>query len=182
GKWAKNGWMTALRDEVAAYLKRRESIATVAEVASGLLIARGSTAGEAERQRLAAAVLQAALEVEATRESARYVLYRGHAVPLVVSTEGQGGLQASTAERAGFVEALAAEAATLAAEDPLPSPRRPEQALVAIPAPAGDPPMTPERRLRLAQAAAPGVALSSRQELYPEGLSAERALRLGANT
>lgn len=182
GKWAKNGWMTALRDEVAAYLQRRESIASVAEVASGLLIAHGSTAGDAERQRLAAAVLQAALEVEATRESVRYVLYRGHTVPLVVSTEGQGELQASTAERAGFAEALAAEAATLAAEDPLPSPRRVEQALIAIPAPVGDPPMTPERRLRLAQAAAPGVALSSRQELYPVNLSAERALRLGANT
>ena len=182
GKWAKNGWMTALRDEVAAFLQRRESVASVAEVASGLLSAHGSTTGDAERQRLAAAVLQAALEVEATRESARYVLYRGHTVPLVVSTEGQGGLQASTAERAGFAEALAAEAATLAAEDPLPSPRRAEQALMAIPTPAGDPPMTPERRLRLAQAAAPGVALSSRQELYPEGLSAERALRLGANT
>lgn len=182
GKWAKNGWMTALRDEVAAYLRRREFIASVAEVASGLLIAHGSTAGEAERQRLSAAVLQAALEVEATRESARYVLYRGHAVPLVVSTEGQGALHASTAERAGFVEALAAEAAALAAEDPLPSPRRAEQALMAISAPAGDPPMSPERRLRLAQAAAPRVALSSRQELYPVGLSAERALRLGANT
>ena len=39
GKWAKNSWMTALRDEVAAYLQRRESIASVAEVASGLLIA-----------------------------------------------------------------------------------------------------------------------------------------------
>lgn len=183
GKWAKNGWMTALRDEVAAFLQRRESVATVAEVARSLLIAHGSTAGDAERQRLAAAVLQAALEVEATRESARYVLYRGHAVPLVVATEGQGGeLRATTAERAGFVEALAAEAASLAAEDPLPSQRRAEQALMAIPAPVGDPPMTPERRLRLAQAAAPGVALSSRQELYPVGLSAERALRLGANT
>lgn len=183
GKWAKNSWMTALRDEVAAYLQRRESIASVAEVASGLLIARGSTAGEAERQRLSAAVLQAALEVEATRDSARYVLYRGHAVPLLVSTEGQGGEpHASTAERTGFAEALAEEATRLAAEDPLPSPRRAEQALMAVPAPAGDPPMTPERRLRLAQAVAPGVALSSRQELYPVGLSAERALRLGANT
>lgn len=183
GKWAKNGWMTALRDEVAALLQRRESVATVDEVARSLLIAHGSTAGDAERQRLAAAVLQAALEVEATRESARYVLYRGHAVPLVVATEGQGGKpHATTAERAGFVEALAAEAARLAAEDPLPSQRRAEQALMAVPAPVGDPPMTPERRLRLAQAAAPGVALSSRQELYPVGLSAERALRLGANT
>jgi len=183
GKWAKNGWMTALRDEVAALLQRRESVATVDEVARSLLIAHGSTAGDAERQRLAAAVLQAALEVEATRESARYVLYRGHAVPLVVATEGQGGKpHATTAERAGFVEALAAEAARLAAEDTLPSQRRAEQALMAVPAPVGDPPMTPERRLRLAQAAAPGVALSSRQELYPVGLSAERALRLGANT
>ena len=182
GKWAKNSWMTSLREEVAAYLQRREAVASVAEVASALLISHGSTAGEAERQRLAAAVLQAVLEVEATRESARYVIYRGHAVPLVVSTEGQGELHASTAERAGFAEALAADAASLAAEDPLPSPRRVEQALMAIAAPAGDPPMSPERRLRLAQAVAPGVALSSRQELYPVGLSAERALRLGANT
>jgi serine/threonine protein kinase len=183
GKWAKNGWMTALRDEVAAFLQRRESVATVGEVARGLLVARGSTAGDAERQRLAAAVLQAALEVEATRESTRYVLYRGHAVPLVVATEGQGGeLGATPAERAGFVETIAAEAASLAAEDPLPSQRRAEQVLASIPTPSGDPTMTSERRLRLAQAAAPGVALSSRQELYPVGLSAERALRLGANT
>lgn len=183
GKWAKNSWMTGLREEVATFLQRRESVATVAEVARSLLVAHGSTAGDAERQRLAAAVLQAALEVEATRESVRYVLYRGHTVPLLVATEGQGGeLRATTAERAAFVEALATEAASLAAEDPLPSQRRAEQVLTAVPAPAGDPPMTTERRLRLAQAAAPGVALSSRQELYPVGLSAERALRLGANT
>ena len=36
--------------------------------------------------------------------------------------------------------------------------------------------------MRLAVAAATGVAMSSRLELYPVGLSAERALRLGANT
>lgn len=181
-KWAKNGWMTALRDEVVAFLQRRERVATVAEVAAGLLVSHGSTAGDAERQKLAAAVLQATLEVEATREGARFVLYRGHAVPLVVSTEGQGDTRASTAERAGLAEALAAEAASLAAEDPLPSPRRVEQALMAIATPPGDAPMSVERRLRLAQAAAPRVALSSRQELYPVGLPAERALRLGANT
>ena len=57
-------------------------------VVLGLLAAVGmpSYADLSARQRLAAAVLQAALEVEATRESARYVLYRGHAVPLVVAT------------------------------------------------------------------------------------------------
>src|SRR5690606_40187525 len=136
-----------------------------------------------ERHRLATAVIQATLEVESVRESARFLLYRGHGTPLIVASgplaEEDG---ASTSERAAFAEALAAEAAALAAEDPLPSPRRVEQVLMAVPTPAPDPPMSFERRLRLAAAAADNVALSSRFELYPVGMSAERALRLGANT
>ena len=39
-------------------------------------------------------------------------------------------------------------------------------------------PLSPESRLRLAAGASAGAAVSSRQELYPRGLSAERALRL----
>ncbi|MBJ6981998.1 BREX system serine/threonine kinase PglW [Luteimonas sp. MC1572] len=182
-KWAKNAWMTALRDEVTAFLQRRECVATLGELATALLSAHGSTAADTERQRLAVAVIQATLEVEAARESARFVLYRGHEVTLIVAADPQGAeARASTSERVAFVEALAAEAKTLAAEDPLPSPRRVEQALMAVPAPAGDPPMSLERRLRLAVAAAPAVAMSSRLELYPVNLPAERALRLGANT
>lgn len=182
-KWGKTPWMTGLRQQLAEFLQRRERIVSLDETVARLLSTHGSTAQGADRQRHAAAVVQAVLEVEASRESARFVLYRGNAVPLIVATSaGEGELQASPAERAEYAKALAAQAAKLAAEEPLPSPRRVEDALASIPAPAGDPPMSPERRLRLAEAAAPGVAMSSRLELYPVNMSAERALRLGANT
>lgn len=182
-KWAKNTWMTELRDELVSLLQRREATVTLEEACGRLLTIHGSTAQGSERIRLATAVVQAALEVEAARESARFVLYRGHTVPLILATKELGaGLVASSSARAEFTKALARQAVELANEDPLPSPRRVEDALSAIAAPAGDPPISPERRLRLAAAAAPGVALSSRLELYPVGLSAERALRLGANT
>lgn len=182
-KWSKNAWMTGLRDQLAEFLRRREHILTLDEAVTRLLNTHGSIAQGAERPRLAAAVVQAVLEVEASRESARFVLYRGHTVTLIVATEVLAiNLRASPAERAEYAKALAAQAAALANEDPLPSPRRVEDTLAAIASPAGDPPITPERRLRLAEAVAPGVAMSSRLELYPVNLSAERALRLGANT
>lgn len=182
-KWARNPWMTELRDELVALLQRREAIVTLTEATAHLLTLHGSTQQGAKRQQLAAAVVQAALEVEAARESARFVLYRGSDVLLIVATpELGGGFHAPSNARAEYAKALARKAAKLAHQDPLPSPRGVEQALATVAVPAGDPPMSPERRLHLAAAAAPGVALSSRLELYPIGLSAERALTLGANT
>src|SRR5690606_12994965 len=79
-KWGKNGWITALRDEVAEFIQRREGIVTLEELASRLLCAHGSTVEGDERLRLAAAVVQATLETEAAKESARFILYRGHGV------------------------------------------------------------------------------------------------------
>jgi serine/threonine protein kinase len=182
-KWGKNSWMTALRDEVAEFVQRREGIVTLEELAGRLLSSHGSTVAGEHRLRQAAAVVQAALETEAARESARFVLYRGHGVLLMIATDKLGqAFSAPPAERAEYAKALASQSRALANQDPLPSPRRVEEALASIAAPAGDEPMSPDRRLRLAVAAAPGVALSSRLELYPQGLSAERALRLGANT
>lgn len=182
-KWGKNGWMTALRDEVAEFVQRREGIVTLEELASRLLSTRGSTVVGAERLRQATAVVQATLETEAGRESARFILYRGHGVLLIIATDKQGqAFTAPAAERAEYAKALAAQAKSLAHQDPLPSPRSVEVALASIAPPVGDQPLSPERRLRLAVAASPGVAMSSRLELYPAGLPAERALRLGANT
>jgi serine/threonine protein kinase len=182
-KWGKNGWMTALRDEVAEFVQRREGAVTLEEVASRLLSTHGSTVEGSDRLRQATAVVQATLETEAGRESARFILYRGHGVLLVIATDKLGqAFSAPAAERAEYVKALASQAKTLAHQDPLPSPRRVEDALASIVTPVGDQPISPDRRLRLAVAASPGVALSSRLELYPAGLPAERALRLGANT
>ena len=46
--------------------------------------------------------------------------------------------------------------------------------------PAGEPALTDDRLVRLASAASTGAALSSRLELYPRGMPAARALKLGA--
>lgn len=182
-KWARNKWMTTLRLEAAEFVTRREGIVTVPELATHLLTRHGSTAAGAERQRRAAAVVQAVLEVEAQRESARFVLSRRHNPLLVTATDYLGqAFGAAPGERAEYARALASQAEQLAGEDPLPSPQRNQETLAAIAGPADDQPMSPERRLRLAVAAAPGVALSGRLELYPDGMSAERGLRLGANS
>ncbi len=181
-KWIRNPWMTVLRDEIADFIRRREGVVTVPELAARLLGLRGSVAEGAERLKLAVAVIQAALEAEATRESARFILYRGARTALIIATEQLGSSFAgSSTERAHYAESLAKTASRLAREEPLPSPRRVEEALAAVSRPDSDQPMSPERRLKLAVATAPDVALSSRHELYPVGMAAERALRMGSN-
>lgn len=182
GKWTRNRWMTVLRDEIADSVQRREGIVTVEELAARLLGLRGSVHEGPLRLQWATAVIQAALEAEATRESARFILYRGARTTLVIATEQLGApFAGSPTDRARYTEALAAAASALARGEPLPSPRRVEEALAAVPRPELDQPLSAERRLRLAVAAAPSVALSSRLELYPVGMAAERALRMGSN-
>lgn len=182
-KWRKNAWMTALRDQACEFISRREGIVTAEELATHLLSIRGSAANDGEtRSRRAQAVVQAALECEASVESARFCIYRGERCTLVVATEqlGEAFAAASTA-RAQYAEALAKRAESLAKEEPLPSIRRIEEELATVPSPEADRPLSPDRRLRLAVAASKRIALSSRLELYPRGLSAERALRMGSN-
>jgi serine/threonine protein kinase len=135
-KWSKSSWMTVARDEIADFLQRKEGIATVEEAAIRLLGVRGSSAEGATRMRRALAVVQAAVEAESTRESARFILYRGPTVALVVATEQLGARFADTpAARAKYVEGLAHAAQVLAREDPLPSARRIDEQLNAVPAP-----------------------------------------------
>lgn len=180
-KWTKTRWMTVLRDELADFVRRREGIVTIDESSARLLGMRGSVAEGSLRRQRARAVVQSTIEVESTRPSARFILYRGPLHSLVIATEQLGGaFAAPPADRAAYVEALAGCVNGLARQDPLPSSRRVEEALAALLAPAGDQPISTERRLRLAVAVAPDAALSSRLELYPRALSAERALRLGS--
>jgi hypothetical protein len=54
--------------------------------------------------------------------------------------------------------------------------------LQGVPPPEGDPPLTPERLLRLAVATSQQAALSSRMELYPRGMPAPRAIKLGVGS
>ena len=54
--------------------------------------------------------------------------------------------------------------------------------ITGIEPPAGVTPLASDRCVRLAVQAAPGAALSARGELYPRGMKAERALKLGASS
>jgi serine/threonine protein kinase len=180
-KWMRCPWFTSLRDEAADFLKRREGVVTVDELAARLLSMRGSSSEGPERQRRVRAVVQALLEGEATHATSRFVLYRGARNLLIVATERLGeAFAASSSERAAYAEGLARRITELATEDPLPSARRVEEQLAAVPPPEDDAPISSDRRLRLGVAMSPNAALSSRTELYPRGLSAERALRLGS--
>lgn len=181
-KWMKNRWMTILRNEVADFIQRKEGIVSMGELAARLLGVRGSSADGPIRQQHVCAVIQAALEAEYTRESVRFILYRGSHTALVIATEQLGAAFAATpTDRAKYAEALSHAASQLAKEEPLPSPGRVEESLMVVPPPEMDQPLSADRRLRLAVAAATDVALSSRLELYPVGLAADRALRMGSN-
>jgi hypothetical protein len=67
----------------------------------------------------------------------------------------------------------------LAVAEPLLAPIRAAEALSSLPAPEGDRPIPPDRLVRLAVRASEQAALSSRMEIYPKGMPAPRALKLG---
>ncbi|MGH8578270.1 MAG: BREX system serine/threonine kinase PglW, partial [Gammaproteobacteria bacterium] len=133
-----------------------------------------------ERYRLATAVAYAALETEVARENARYLLYREGRRVLAIATEGLGSpYRASVAARAQYARRLGERADELAGAEPLLAPARATEALSSLPAPEGDRPIPPDRLVRLAVRASEQAALSSRLEIYPKGMPAPRALKLG---
>jgi hypothetical protein len=175
--------MTALREDMAAMIDRSGGVMTVEDLAAAVLAARGSAADEPARSRLAAAVAYAAVETEMAREGARYTLYRGQRGIFAVATTSLANYYVGApAARAQYAESLGAKADKLAKADPLLTPTRAAEELQAIAQPEGDPKIAPDRILRLAVAAARTAALSSRLELYPRGMEAARALKLGSGS
>jgi serine/threonine protein kinase len=168
-RWAnKDKALTRLREDVAGLLAAAGGVMTSAELGEAILTARGSVLGEPQRSRLARAVARAAVEVERTMAEPRYLVRRDDDRALVA-------LHPSLAD---YAARLGDQADSLAAEDPLAPPARALQVLRAVPSTVGFEPLSDSRLLRLAAAASRGAALSSRQELYPRGMDALRALKL----
>ena len=168
-RWAKTPAVTRLRNDVLAILQQAGGVMTAQEVAISLLVNRGSLVEQpALRTQQAMALLRAAVEVERTRVNSRFV----------VQPVGKRVLVAIDKGWATYGRSLGEQADTLAQSDPLVSPERAVQALQEIDPPMEALPLTDRRLLQLAAAASQGAALSSRQELYPKGMDAERALRL----
>jgi serine/threonine protein kinase len=168
-RWHKSHEINELRAEIVGLLEAAGGVATTDELTSQLLAARGSVEeSEADRSRLAHAVLRAAVELEASMAAPRFASFM-EAAPILVAT---------SPELADYARRLGREADRLAGADPLPSPGQAAEELERVPAPENTLPLPYGRRLRLATAASTGAALSARLELYPRGMVAENALRL----
>ena len=126
----------------------------------------------AQQQRMASAIARAAVETEDMMAQRRFQLRR-----VVGKT-----VMSCSQELAVYAEKLGQVADKLADLDPLASPLRAFQELYEVPQPTqphGCQPFINERLLKLASAMGSKAAVSSLQEVYPRGMSAERALRLG---
>ena len=167
-RWAKEASLNKLRADVAEIISTAGGVMSVNELAEALLVARGSTQDEPERSRLARAVARASVEVERTLAEPRFLVRRDHGRILVALSQ----------DLAGYARRIGDEADKLADEDPLVPPARVIQRLRDVSVPTDAAVLSDTRIIRLAAAASVHAAVSSRQELYPRGMDAARALKL----
>jgi serine/threonine protein kinase len=173
-RWSKDPTITAFRHELCEQIQRLGGVVTIPEIIDLTLLLRpaAGTPEPARQQRLASAVARAAVETETSMTVPRFQVRRVGGQVLVSCSQ----------ELAAYAEELGRRADQLAASDPLPPPLRVFQELYEVSQPqqpVGCQPFTNERLLKLAAAMSWTAAVSSRQELYPRGMAAERALRLG---
>jgi serine/threonine protein kinase len=167
-RWSKDPAITKLRADVADILQAAGGVMSVRELSEAVLMARGSVQDEPHRAKLATAVTRAAVEVERTMAASRFIVRRDGARVLVAMHQ----------ELADYAFRLGHCADRLADEDPLAPPARVLQKLREMPLPAGAAVLSDTRLVRLAAATSGHAAVSNRQELYPQGMDATRALKL----
>ncbi len=182
-RWLKNPAFTEIRLQLETLVKSQGQVMTTNEAAWALLALRGcAVQDDAERLQLASAVLRAALEAESHLDQPRFECFDHQPSALIATSP----VWADYARQLGNV----ADACALA--EPLLPPIRVLEALEAV-KPAGQLGSAPSqdaspgaigsaRLLRLAACASRKAALSSRQEIYSQGMPALQALRqsLGA--
>jgi serine/threonine protein kinase len=178
-RWARIPALSEVREEIVSVLAAHGQIATVEELADALVSRRGEELEGGVLLRESFAVVRAALETESEIAEPRYLLRRprdGHVVLVVRDDPETGGLDG--AKLADYALRLGEEADLLARAEPLPSPARVQEELGRIRLPSGLAPLATNRLLSIATRCSREAALSSRLELYPKGMSAEKALRL----
>jgi len=178
--WAKDSAIVKLRSDVADILAAAGLVMSLDEAATAILVARGSDYDEPQRTNYAIAILRIVLEVEAEMAKPRFKLYENKlddnqddAKPSLASP-----LIAANIEAFNYAIALGQVADRLAQSDPLLPPSRSISQLREISVPVTMETLNESRLMRLAAVASYQAALSSRQEFYPRGMEAERALKL----
>lgn len=167
-RWSREPAITRLRSDVVEILNGAGGVMTPGELAEAILLSRGSVQDEPLRTRWAMALARVAVEAERAMAEPRFLVRRDEGRVFMVLDS----------ELADYAAKLGDEADRLADEDPLVSPGRAAERLRAIPLAPRATALSDARLLRLAVAASRHAALSSRQELYPRGMDAARALKL----
>ena len=174
-RWAKQPAITQVRVDLIDILERHGGVLPADELALALLAQRGSTATGSLRLQRARAVVRAAFETEFHRQH-RFMWRRlaggGTAVVALTNDDLSGE------ELADYAASLGAAADRLAQLDPLPGSAAAVAQLREVAPPPGLAPLSDHRLVRLAAAASHNAAVSSRLELYPKGMPADRAVRL----
>ena len=172
--------LTLVRDDVAEILREHGRLLDGRQLAAGLLARRGSELGDsAERLRLAAICVRAAVETEERLDAPRMVSRRGGPSVLVALTdEGEKGTAPIAGDLFAYAELLGEEADKLAARDPLPGVTEIRQVLRAVITADHATRLSDTDLVLLAAAASDKAAATARLELYPRDLSAERALKI----
>ncbi|NYG54948.1 BREX system serine/threonine kinase PglW [Nocardioides perillae] len=162
-----------VRDQVFDLVAGLGGVATADEVAQRLLERRGSHAGGEQRHAQGLALVRVAVE----SAPGKAVVRRAGDV-LLVTADTQLDLTAAD-DALEAAARLGRSAQDLCQGDALAAPATVVEVLRAVVTgtPLED---LPEVRLRELAAAAGGIAVSARGELYPRGMSAVRALRLSA--
>jgi serine/threonine protein kinase len=167
-RWFKDAALTKLRSDLVEILTAAGGVLALKEIAEALLVARGSVEDEPRRSQCALALARACTEAERTLAEPRFLVRRDQGRVFIALTH----------ELAGFAARLGELADQLAIEDPLVPPARVMQRLREVSQPGGTSLLSDTRLLRLAAASSNHAAVSSRQELYPRGMDAARAIKL----
>jgi len=207
-RWGKDSLLTAFRNELFEQIQRMGGVVTTGELVDLTILLRpaAETIDTSRQQRLASAIARAAVETEGSLSEPRFEIRRlAFREPMALATGRSGNTNnampeasaygservgvrgpkvvvACTDELAQYAEKLGEVADRIAKADPLLPRLRVFQELYDVTQPPPVPgcqPFSNERLIKLAAAMSSEAAVSSRQELYPLGMDALRALKLG---
>jgi serine/threonine protein kinase len=179
-----------VRDDLVDILAEHGRILGWRQLAAGLLARRGSELGDsAERLRLAAICVRAAVETEERRDGARMVVRRlpsrgdgtfdARILIALTETALDGGRPTPNPEELFiYAEWLGMEADALSARDPLPGVTEIRQVLRGVDTAEHATRLSDTDLVLLAAAASAKTAATPRLELYPRDLTASRALKI----
>lgn len=180
-RWAKSvRELKSVRDDVVGIVRAHGRVQDAGQLASALLTARGADLdAPAERLRVAAVCVRAAIETEERLERPRLLTRRlGSSVIVTLTGEGEDGDTPRAEDLFAYAELLSEEAARLAARDPLASAAEVRKALREVDTPDHSARLSDTDLVQLAAAASQNAAVNTRFELYPRDMDKLRALRL----